>query len=249
MTTERTVFLYPYLITLCFYILHTLWISKLITLCHLMFKKNSILSNFFNLNFKIYPKIFFSIGPPANSLHAIFIVDPLTAIQAGTIWRGKVHVHFWWIVHVSPYSIWIESLFEGQWFSSLRLFPCTLLFGGERMAAVFTPYFSTASRTTRLDDLESCWRWIPLSLHSVLFLENSVMKKDNDLLPSPSHVKYPLFPAPNLFMSFDISCFHCRFWSTFPSLYFSTQSVFLFPVWQVSTPHAALNYPLVRLYS
>lgn len=68
---------------------------------------------------------------PCNSEHAIFIVDPLTAIQAGTIWRGKVHVHFWWIVHVSPYSIWIESLFEGQWFSSVRVFPQHSFFRGE----------------------------------------------------------------------------------------------------------------------
>lgn len=78
--------------------------------------------------------------------------------------------------------------------------PSTLLFGG-RISTVFTPYFSSASRMTRLNDLESSWRWISLSLPFLLFSGISVTKKDDDLLPSGFHWKYPLSPAPNLFMS------------------------------------------------
>lgn len=163
---------------------------------------------------------------PWNSVHAIFIVDPLTAIQAGTIWRGKVHVHFWWIVHVFPYSIWIESLFEGQWFSSVRVFPAHSFSVG-RISSVFTPYFSSASRMTRLDDLESWWRWISLSLPSLLFLGNSVMKKDNDLLLSGYSCKISTFPRSQPFHVFDILVFHCMcFELHFPLTYFNTHSTF-----------------------
>lgn len=159
---------------------------------------------------------------PCNSVHAIFIVDPLTAIQAGTIWRGKVHVHFWWIVHVFPYSIWIESLFEGQWFSSVRVFPLHSFLGG-RISPVFTPYFSSASRMTRLDDLESWWRWISLSHPSLLLSGNSVMKRDNDLLASDFSCKMSTFPSSQPFHVFDISVFHPKFVEVhFPLTYFHT---------------------------
>lgn len=135
---------------------------------------------------------------PWNSVHAIFIVDPLTAIQAGTIWRGKVHVHFWWIVHVFPYSIWIESLFEGQWFSSVRVFPLCSFLGG-RISPVFTPYFSSASRMTRLDDLESWWRWISLRHPSSLLSSQATLSWRETMTVFCQTC--PLFQAPNLLIS------------------------------------------------
>lgn len=75
----------------------------------------------FEIRFSFIAGFLFFLWIPSDPIYAIFIFDPLTAFQAGTIWRGKVHVHFWWIAHVFPYSIWIESLFEGQWFSSVRV--------------------------------------------------------------------------------------------------------------------------------
>lgn len=154
-------------------------------------------------------------------MHAIFIVDPLTAIQAGTIWRGKVHVHFWWIVHVFPYSIWIESLFEGQWFSSVRLFPQRCLFSpflGGRISQVFSPYSSSAPRMTRLDDPESWWRrWISLSFPLLCFL--SVMKKDGDLLPSCKISTSGIITFPRLWSAGRLFLFCSSFLLVFKYLY------------------------------
>ncbi len=81
-----------------------------------------------------------------------------------------------------------------------------LLFTGGRISPVFTPYFSSASRMTRLDDLESWWRWISLSLPSLFFsCETLVWRKTTTFSRQTFHVKYPLFPHPNLSMSL-ISC-------------------------------------------
>lgn len=142
--------------------------------------------NFLRFNLEVWCHRFLSQCEfnriPCNSVHAIFIVDPLTAIQAGTIWRGKVHVHFWWIVHVFPYSIWIERLFEGQWFSSVRVFPLHFFFGGKEYLESSLHIFQVLLgwlgwMTLDPGGDESLWA-SPL----LLFLNNSVMKKDNDLL-------------------------------------------------------------------
>lgn len=124
-------------------------------------------------------------------MHAIFIVDPLTAIQAGTIWRGKVHVHFWWIVHVFAYSIWIESLFEGQWFSSVGAF----LFGGEEYLQSSLHIFQALVgwlgwMTLNPGGDESLWG-SPLSFLRLIATISHLT----------FHLKYPLFPHPNLFRS------------------------------------------------
>lgn len=63
---------------------------------------------------------------------------------------------------------------------------------------VFTPYFSSSCRMTRLDDLESWWRWISLSLPSLFSLPQRQIAAISHLT---FHLKYPLFPHPNLFKS------------------------------------------------
>ena len=75
----------------------------------------------------------------------------------------------------------------------------TLLFGG-RISPVFTPYFSSASRMTRLDDPESWWRWISFSLPFLVFSGNS-WRKALSFSCRAFHVKCSLFPALNLFTS------------------------------------------------
>lgn len=47
---------------------------------------------------------------------------------------------------------------------SVILFSRSIPFLWRRISPVFTPYFSSSCRMTRLDDLESWWRWISLSL-------------------------------------------------------------------------------------
>lgn len=85
--------------------------------------------------------------------------------------------------------------------------PSTMLFLGGSISPVFTPYFSSASRMTRLDDLESWWRWISLSRSSLLLSGNSVMKRDDDLLPSGFSCKISTFPSSQPFHTFDFYLF------------------------------------------
>lgn len=129
-----------------------------------------------------------SVWSPCNSVHEIFIVDPLTAPQAGTFWRGKVHVHFWWIVHVFPYSIWIESLFEGQWFSSVIFVPLLFFFFGGKYLQSSLHIFQKASRMTRLVDPGSWWNQAFFCLLSCA--QGTLSWKD--MPPFSHHVKYSL---------------------------------------------------------
>lgn len=78
---------------------------------------------------------------------------------------------------------------------SVILFSRSIPFWWGRISPVFTPYFSSSCRMTRLDDLESWWRWISLRLPSLFSLPDSTISH------LTFHLKYPLFPPPNLFRS------------------------------------------------
>lgn len=85
--------------------------------------------------------------------------------------------------------------------------PSALLFWEKNIS---TPYFSTTSKMTRLDDLESWWRWISLSFSSPSFSWGTLFWRGTTTFSCQGfHVKYPLCPLPILFMSSIFCVFHC----------------------------------------
>lgn len=100
---------------------------------------------------------------------------------------------------------------ELVWRSVILFCQSPLLFLEGRISPVFSLYFSSASRMSRLDDPGSWWKWISFSL---CFSLETVVKKDVNLFLSIFLCE--IFPAPNLFMPFSVF------------LFFLTQSAFFF---------------------
>lgn len=82
---------------------------------------------------------------------------------------------------------------------SVILFSRSIPFWWGRISPVFAPYFSSSCRMTRLDDLESWWRWISLRLPSFFSLP------DSNHLSSDFSSKISTFPSSQPFQVFDIS--------------------------------------------